>query len=335
MKILFDHPQPFFLAHGGFQTQITQTKLALERMGIEVEWLRWWDDTQRGDVLHYFGSTRPTLFQQARAKGLRTVMTSLLSETCNRSDARLKRQGMLVKTILALPIGEGIKQQLNWRTFNVCDCNVVGLEAERKVLELVYEVPSSRVAVVPLGLSEGFLAAGPGDRAEPYLVCAGTICEQKNSIPLAEMARRAQVPVLFVGKPYTEDDAYWPAFRTLIDDRWVRYQPHVESEAAMIALLQHARGALVMSKFENWSLVAHEAAACGVPLLLPPLKWARERFGNEARYFSGDPATDVEILRKFHEDGPSLPAPRVQLYGWNDTAAALSAVYARVASSSR
>ena len=46
MKVLFDHPNPFLLAHGGFQTQIVQTKVALERIGVEVDWLRWWDDEQ-------------------------------------------------------------------------------------------------------------------------------------------------------------------------------------------------------------------------------------------------------------------------------------------------
>jgi hypothetical protein len=34
MKILFDHPNPFLLAHGGFQIQIEQTQKALEGIGI-------------------------------------------------------------------------------------------------------------------------------------------------------------------------------------------------------------------------------------------------------------------------------------------------------------
>ena len=33
MKVLFDHPNPFMLAHGGFQNQIEQTKKAPERIG--------------------------------------------------------------------------------------------------------------------------------------------------------------------------------------------------------------------------------------------------------------------------------------------------------------
>ena len=47
MKILIHCNQPFVLAHGGLQSQIEQTKGALERIGVDVEFLRWWDEQQR------------------------------------------------------------------------------------------------------------------------------------------------------------------------------------------------------------------------------------------------------------------------------------------------
>ena len=55
MKILIDHPFPFFLAHGGQQIQIEETKRALESIGVGVDWLRWWDQSQSADIIHYFG----------------------------------------------------------------------------------------------------------------------------------------------------------------------------------------------------------------------------------------------------------------------------------------
>jgi hypothetical protein len=84
----------------------------------------------------------------------------------------------------------------------------------------------------------------------------------------------------------------------------------------LIALLQQACGAVVMSQYENWCLVAHEAAVGGLPLLLPPLKWARERFGTQAHYFTGNLNRDVAVLREFYEHCPSFPAPHVRLYRW-------------------
>lgn len=335
MKILFDHGQPFFLAHGGFQTQIEQTKRALERLGVEVEWVRWWDDTQRGDVLHYFGVASAGYLQQARTKGLPTVMTALFTATCNRPDRALRLQGRIVRTILRLPIGEGLKRQLEWRSFTGCDRMVVGLEAERRVLDLVYHVARERVALVPLGLSDAFLRAAPSPRTGDHLICAGTITERKNSLELAELAHRAQTPILFVGKPYSEADAYWRAFAGKIDGHWVRHHPHVAGEEEMIALLQQARGAVVMSWYENWCLAAHEAAACGLPVLLPDQKWSRERFGAAAHYFAGDVPRDTEILRTFHDAGPRLPPPGVRLYAWDEVAAQLRAVYGDLLAANR
>ena len=40
MKVLFHHHTPFALAHGGLQIQIVQTRAALQKLGVEVEYLR-------------------------------------------------------------------------------------------------------------------------------------------------------------------------------------------------------------------------------------------------------------------------------------------------------
>lgn len=334
MKVLFDHHESFALTHGGFQTQIEQTKAALEQAGVQVGFLRWWDEAQKGDLIHFFGAAPAGYLHQARMKNIPVVMTNLFTATCNRSDRRLKMQGWVVRSILSAPFGEGIKHQLSWRSFSACERNIVGLEAERDVLELVYGISRNKVNIVPLGLSDVFINAGPGRRTEDFLVCVGTITERKNCVPLARLAAEAQVPLLFVGKPYAETDPYWKEFRQLIDGRCVRHQPHVGEPSAMVDLLHRARGAVIMSRYENWCLAAHEAAACGLPLLLPDQKWSRERFGDQATYFKGD-SSDTAILRDFYQRCPSLPAPAVRLYRWAESAEQLRKVYEDVSSTSR
>jgi glycosyltransferase involved in cell wall biosynthesis len=335
MKVLFDHPHPFQLAHGGFQTQIEQTKTALEAHGIEVEFLRWWDDRQRGDLIHYFAAASTGYLEQARTAHKPVVMTTLFTETCNRSDAALRRQGWLTQLILSFPGGEGIKRQLTWRAYTACACNVVGLAAEQQVLEMVYRVPSERIALVPLGLSETFLRAGPGDRREAHLICTGTITDRKRSTDLARLAHAAGVPILFVGKPYHPEDPYWREFQKLIDGKLVKHHPHVSSEAEMVALLQAARGFVLLSRYENWCLSAHEAAACGLPLLVPDQKWSRERFGGEAGYFTGEFARDVEVLRQFHTQAATARPPQVKLWSWKEAVVPLIAAYERALKTSR
>ena len=89
MKILFDHANPFLLTHGGFQTQIEQTKAALSSIGGDVEYLRWWDGEQRGDVIHYFG--RPPLIYSdlARGKGIKLVVAELMTAVGSRGPLTL------------------------------------------------------------------------------------------------------------------------------------------------------------------------------------------------------------------------------------------------------
>lgn len=327
MTVLFDHPSPFMLAHGGFQVQIEATKRALEQIGVKVEWLRWWDDSQVGDVIHFFGSAPVSYLLQAKGKGIPVVMTSLFSETCNRSELRLRLQGALVQSILRLPVGAGIKRQLTWSTFSLCTHNVVGSHAERNVLETVYKIDSERISEVPLGLDEAYFNLPSTPRGEGPLIYVGAINAQKNCVPLARLAHAAKTPILFVGKPHTED-LYWNEFRSLVDGTYVLHEPHVSDRQQLIALQRAARGFVLVSEFENWSLAAHEAAACGLPLLLRRQSWAVERFAGHACFFDAWGSFEaVEELRNFYDASLNLPAPRVALYSWRQVAELLRELY--------
>ena len=86
-----------------------------------------------------------------------------------------------------------------------------------------------------------------------------------------------------------------------------------------------------MSRCENWSLAAHEAAACGLPMLVPDQRWARERFADQAAHWPKDGgAAAVARLRKFYDECPALPAPQVKLYSWVDAAQMLRDIYAQM-----
>ena len=328
MKILFDHPLPFALAHGGVQVQIEQTKAALERRGHEVEFSRWWDDRQTGSLIHYWSVPQPAYLRMAREKGIPVVVTHTFSATCNRPLSRLKLQGTLTRAFFAVPGLRGLATQLSWQSFRLADRMVVGLQAERRVLETVFGVTGDRVATVPLGLNQAFLNAGKPTRSEPRLITTGTITEVKRCVVLAQMARAAQVPILFVGKPYNPGDSYWKSFAALIDGHFVQHRDHVSSTDELIGLLQASRGFVLFSKYENWSLSAHEAAACGLPVLLPDQPWSRECFGDNASYLhDAGVLSNAAKLRAFYDAAPTMPAPEMKFYSWDDVAERLEACY--------
>jgi glycosyltransferase involved in cell wall biosynthesis len=333
MKVIFNCHVPFMLAHGGAQVQIEQTKAALEQIGVETGFLEWWNESQRGDILHHFGTLPLPLIRLARDKGWKVVNTILLSQPCNRSNRELLLRKVCIRTLMLAP--QRLRARLPWSAFRMCDQVIVGLEAERQVLQTVYGTGRKSITVVPLGLTDAFLRAGPGDRRENHLISHGTIAPVKNSLELARLALEAQVPVLFVGKPYEATSEYWQRFCALVDNKIVKHLPHVETMAGMVSLLQRARGFVLMSRFENWSLSAHEAAACGLPLLLSDQRWAHERFGNQASYFSGQgKSAAIAALRRFYELSPILPPPKVQLYSWKEVAVALRDSYAQLLSPS-
>jgi len=331
MKVLIDHSSPFLLAHGGAQVQIEQTRSALERIGIEAEFVRWWDDQQRGDVIHYFGSIPHHYLDLARQKKIPVVLTAFLSSTCNRSNFRLSLQGIVIRTVLSVPGWNSIQRQLQWGAFRKADRVVVGIKAECRVLETVYGVPRDRIAIVPLGLDEPYLHSMSKSARESHLITVGTIRDVKRSADLAKMAREAEVPILFVGDPYSDEGPYWHRFRGLIDGHFVMHKPHMHDPGVIKDLYSRARGFVLFSEYENWSLATHEAAACGLPLLLPNMKWSRECFGDGATYFPGDDfKMNSQILRDFYSAAPSLSSPHDALYSWDYVAKQLVDVYNKV-----
>src|SRR6266404_3163040 len=97
MKVLFNHHLPYSLAHGGTQIQIDQSKAALEKIGVEVEPLRWWDAAQTGDVLHHFGRPPTPLVRFAQTKGIKVVVADLLTEQGSRTRGRLWVQKVVTR----------------------------------------------------------------------------------------------------------------------------------------------------------------------------------------------------------------------------------------------
>jgi len=332
VKVLIDSPTPVLLAHGGAQIQIEQTKAGLEALGVEVEFLRWWDKDQRGDLIHYFGTASNSYQALAQSVGLPVVMTNLFAEPCNRSKSRLRWQGRLIEVVLGIPVGRQVKNQLIWSTYRNATHNIVGLECEKFVLENAFLVPPERVSLVPLGLSENYLKAGSGHRDTGHLICTGTITRRKNSVELARLARAAGVPIRFVGRPYHPADDYWRQFQSLVDGQFVQHAPHTDSELEMVRHLQSARGFVLMSQFENWCLSAHEAVACGLPVLVQDQTWSRERFGNQAHYFEtiGFSEENVRRLKRFYAEAPGLAAPTIKLDSWTEVAAQIKTIYEKV-----
>lgn len=334
MKILFDHPNPFLLAHGGFQIQIEQTKKALEGFGVEVEWLRWWDATQRGDIIHYFGRPSGSYIDFAHQKGIKVVMSELLTGLGSRSAAQRRLQkGLTTLSQKLLP--SSFTAKLAWKAYRMADAIVALTPWEKQLMVEMFDASPDEVHVIPNGVEEVFFQRTPNKEIRTprsdYLVCTATITERKKVVELAEAAILAKTPIWIIGTPYSEQDPYYLRFLEIVKESegTVRYEGGISDRQRMAEIYRSARGFVLLSTMESLSLSALEAAASGCPLLLSDLPWARSAFADHARYCADSSLPGMtRALRAFYD----LPHHPVSLTParWKDVATSLRDLYQEI-----
>lgn len=331
MKVLFYSAHPFFLAHGGTQTLIESLMREIGRLGVEVEPARWWDDRQRGDILHFINRPSSSLVSGAKQKGIRTVMTENIDQTSSRPGLQLWLRRLVFQCDRM--IGRPLAYRMNLEVYGLLDAMVYVVELERQVAEYLYGAPPERCHVIPHGLEEDALAdLAREQEAGDYLISIATIIPRKNTVLLAQAARLAQVPVLFLGKPFNENDGYFQEFKKLVDGRFVRYPGFVSKEEKH-RLIRSARGFALLSQFESGCIALYEAAAAGLPLLLPRLPWATSvyRTARDKEFVAVESAENLAPhLRRFYEQASRKPGQTFPISSWRDIGSKYVSIYESV-----
>jgi glycosyltransferase involved in cell wall biosynthesis len=336
MKVLLNYQLPFMLAHGGMQIQIEQTKAALEKIGIEVEYVRWWDEHQTCDVLHHFARLGTTAMRLAQDKGIKVVMADLLTEQGSRSPGRVRAQRW-VSRFLKMTMPGLATRAFDWESYRLADACVALTAHEARLMTYQFEAPPEKVHVIPNGVEDVFLQSSPMTRGQ-WLVCTTTITERKRLLELAEAAVEAQTPLRVVGKAYAETDPYAARFVEFAGRHpgVIRFDGPIRDRAALAEVYRQARGFVLVSAMESLSLSALEAAACGCPLLLSDLPWAKTVFGNSVSYCPVTPnrSRTAAALRRFYEAAPKLTPPAKPM-SWVEVAHQLKSLYDSLLKTSR
>jgi glycosyltransferase involved in cell wall biosynthesis len=330
VKALFNCPVPFAFAHGGGQIQIEQTMAALEKVGVQVEPLRWWDDKQTGNVIQHFGRLPAHLIRAAQEKGIKVVLSDLLTDAGSRSRLRLGLE-QWVRRIGRHVFPRNLLITLSWDSYQLADACVANTPWEARLLQQLFDAPREKIHVVPNGVEDIFLESKPVQRGK-WLVCTATVTERKRVVELAEAAMISETPLWVVGKPYSETSSYTQRFLELARNhpQVLRYEGPIADRAKLARLYREARGFVLLSTMETLSLSAGEAAACGCPLLLSDLPWARTTFGAQASYCPVACAQKTAgILKEFYQRAPNLPVPQRPL-SWPDVAQRLKGIYEKL-----
>jgi glycosyltransferase involved in cell wall biosynthesis len=332
MKVLFFNNLPFFLAHGGIQTLTEALMRALAGRGVEVEPVRWWDESQEGDIIHYIGRPDVLTVRAAQQKGFKVVMTENLGPAASQGWKRLLAQRAVTDLARATLPGR-LLNRMGWDVYQELDAMVYVVEHEWETAQYLFHAKPERGHIIPHGLEEDALAAlARPQPAEDYLVCMATIYPVKNNVLLARAARLAGTPVVFLGKPYAEDDTYFQEFKQCVDGKLVRYPGFAAGEEKN-RWLRGARGFVLLSQYESGCIAVYEAAAAGLPLLLSDLPWANKVY-QQARGTSFVPLKSAgkiaPVLRAFHAQARRQPGTTFPLLTWRQVAERYVEVYRKL-----
>src|SRR5262245_49943376 len=155
MKVLFNYNTAFSLAHGGAQIQVEQTSRALQALGVTVEPLRWWDDQQTGDILHQFARITPSLAKAAKAKGMKVVMSDLLTGPGSRSRPQILLQQACQRFLKTFG-PQKLTRPFSWESYQLGDAYIILTPWEAELLWRLYDTPRDRIHVIPNGVEEVF-----------------------------------------------------------------------------------------------------------------------------------------------------------------------------------
>jgi glycosyltransferase involved in cell wall biosynthesis len=311
LKVLIHHLTPFALAHGGLQIQIQRTHDSLRDAGVEIDYLRWYDERQTGDILHFFGRIPVHYLRLAHKKKMKVVMAELLTQQGARPKWKLKLQQAAMRWIGRMAPGIAT-QTFGWPSYRLADACIANTPWEKQLMHQLFGAPEDRIHVVPNGVEPVFFDSKPIPRGK-WLVCTATITERKRVLELAQAAVRAKTPMWIIGKPYHESESYYQRFLPLVkrEPQLLRYEGGISDRARLARIYREARGFALLSAMETLSLSADEAAACETPLLLSDLPWARTTFGDSSSYcrITGEVET-ARVLREFYDAAPTMKAPR-------------------------
>lgn len=328
MKVLFYSPLPFSFAHGGLNIQIEQTKKALEECGVEVEYLRWWDDSQTGDIVHFFGRPAPGFVRLAQAKGMKVVVMELLTGQGSRPHWKHKLHRWAIQLLSAV-VPPFYRDKIPSEPYKLVDANMVLTSYEADLLHYIFATPCNKIHIIPNGIEPPFFLPLATERSK-WLVCTAAITPRKRILELTEGAIEARTPLWIIGEPYSQKDPYYAAFLKLqkAHTDLIRYEGGVNDRTQLAHIYNTARGFVLLSTMESRSLSAEEASAAKAPLLLSDLPWARSVFERNAIYapITDNPFETAKSLRKFYDEAPNLTSSHTP-FTWKQVAGKIIKVY--------
>jgi glycosyltransferase involved in cell wall biosynthesis len=341
MRVCLATNQAVTILRGGPKTQILQSKVELENLGVRVSLFNSWKEFHRTsfDLVHFFGANIGTyhLAREIHKLGVPIVISPIFY-TRHKSEyvRRVVRTGNLLKRISrGIWTDYGMMAEMcSWAT--IVAVNTV---AEAALFIDGMGVPEDKVRIVPNGVESRFEEAKPTPfrkayGAEKFILSVGHIGpERKNVVRLVRALEEINHPAFIIGR--IEDT---PAGRQCVDlakkNPRITILESIDHDSDLLASAFAACDVFVLpSQFETPGIAALEAGLAGAKIVITPHGGTKEYFGEFAEYV--DPYSVKSIREGIQialiKDKDKRLRDRIRKeYLWSHVAEQLRSVYAIV-----
>lgn len=327
---------PLSIVSGGFERIAIETTSALQRLGINTEYLEWISPDSQFDILHLFGpaSYWHDLLQQGHNR-FKIVLSTIAG-----SHGRFLRY-TLVSYIFAWA-GRYIKQQtifgqyrqgLHWTERVICSN-----ELEGQFFSHVFGVPEGKLAIIPNGVAKHFFSPDPEPFSSQYnrhgyVLFVGNIVERKNPLLLASTLIRMQIPGVFIGGVFASEQEYGQRFRRLIQSAsnllWIENLGY--NDPLLSSAYSNAGVFCLPSIVETQPLSAMEAMAAQLPIVLADLPYAHQPpFESVIRCKPNNTSSLEEALLLALRQPDAYRQKLPNYYTWEEVAGKIARLYREI-----
>ena len=344
MKVCFASYQSLMMLRGGPRTQIFQTKLELEKLGVRVSLFDPWKEfhAKDFDLVHIFSANMGTyhLARVLHLSGVPTVVTPIfLTRHSNRYVRSIVSADKVIRRYI----------RGHWTDFGMIAemCRWAGAVLpntadEAALVEEGFGVPRERISIVPNGVERRFAKANPAlfrrkMGIERFVLSVGHIGpERKNVRRLLHALEGVNHQAVVIGRIEHSAEAEECLALARRNPRVIVLDslPH---DSPLLASAYAACDAFVLpSLFETPGIAALEAALAGARVVITDRGGTKDYFGEQADYV--DPYS-VESIRGGIVTAlgkPRTPALRRHIeknFLWSGVARKTKAAYERALSS--
>lgn len=326
MKVLLFDTTSAFLTPGGKTTHALKLQKEISKLGVDIQFYRWWDQSQADcDIIHFLAN-EPRIAQLAHTRGIKCFLSQIFDFESNKTEFEKKKTILKNRIVNKLP--GLLSASAYWKSFQYMDCIqfMHKYDYETALRYFPKELGDKKKIIIPHAYAPDDMNIGKYlnikemNLPEKYLVSVANISTRKQTVLLARYAKQAKVPIVFMGSK-NDNDPYFQKFKTEIDNKYVFYPGYVSKEWRD-CIESHASGYVLLSLGESGCIAVYEAAAYKIPLLLSNLPWAWGYDNPTDIYFCDqqDEKKAIQQLQKFYNLSGKMDHTPFKIQSWGEVA---------------